>query len=76
HKMIEESRALQKDILDNNKHIMGRVMENFSRKITAPTRPKRDIIMSGAGISKRSKITREVTDREGGLVLPDGFGDE
>ena len=76
HKMIEESRALQDDIMKNNSHIMGRVMDNFSRNITAPTRPQKDIIVSGAGISKRSKITREVTDREGGLILPAGYGEE
>lgn len=76
HKMIEESRLLQKDILDNNKHIMGRVMDNFSRGVTKPTKPKRDIIMSGPGLSNRSKITREVTDVEGGLILPAGYGEE
>lgn len=76
HKMIEDQRGLQNDIMKTNKSIMGRVMDNFSRKITAPTRPKKDIIVSGAGISKRSKITREITDREGGLILPPGYGEE
>jgi len=76
HKMIEEGRDLQNEIGKTNSTIMSRVMDNFSRKITAPTRPKKDIIVSGAGLSNRSKITREITDREGGLILPPGYGEE
>lgn len=76
HKEVEAARGLQGDIMKANSAIMGRVMENFSRNVTAPTRPTKDVIMSGAGISKRARITREITDREGGLILPDNFGNE
>ena len=60
-----------RDIQGENKWLTRKAMENLERGITAPSRPTRDIITSFAGQGNRSKITREITDREGGLVLPD-----
>jgi len=73
HKEVEAARELQGDIMKTNSSIMGRVMDNFSRKITAPTNPTVDKIYSGKGISHRSRIVRPMTDAEGGLELPEEF---
>ena len=55
------------DIQRENSWLTRKAMENLDRGITAPTRPEKDIIMSGAGITNRSKIVRPITDKEGGL---------
>ena len=60
-----------KDIQGENKWLTRKAMENLERGVTAPSRPTKDIITSFAGQTNRSKMTREITDREGGLVLPD-----
>lgn len=59
------------DIQKANKTAMKTVMENLERGIVNPTRPTKDIISSYAGQGNRSKITREITDREGGLIVPE-----
>ena len=59
------------DVQKANKTAMKTVMENLERGIVAPTRPTKDVIASYSGQGKRSKITREITDREGGLIVPD-----
>lgn len=66
-----EKDNLFKDISSANSGMMRRVMENYASGITAPTRPTKDIITSFAGQTNRSKITRDLTDREGGLIVPD-----
>lgn len=60
-----------KDIQGENKWLTRKAMENLERGITAPSRPTKDIITSYAGQGNRSKMTREITDKEGGLILPD-----
>lgn len=59
------------DVQKANKSAMKTVMENLERGIVNPTRPTKDIISSYAGQGNRSKITREITDREGGLIVPE-----
>lgn len=76
HKKIEEQRDLMNEIAKANRAMVSRAMDNFGRKITKPTNPEKETIMSGAGISHRSKLIRPATDREGGLILPPGYGDE
>ena len=59
------------DIQRENRWLTRKAMENLERGITRPTRPEKEIIMSGAGISNRSKIVRPITDAEGGLITGD-----
>ena len=56
------------DIQRENRGLTKRAMENLERGITAPTRPQKEIIMSGANITHRSKLVRDITDKEGGLI--------
>jgi hypothetical protein len=76
HKKIEEQNDLMKEVNKANSAMVGRAMENFQRNITAPSNPTVDKIFSSSGVSKRSKIVRPATDREGGLILPAGYGEE
>lgn len=71
HKLLQERKDMMNDIYKVNSSMMNRVVDNFSRGITKVTNPTKDVIISGAGISKRSKITRPITDKEGGLILPE-----
>ena len=59
------------DIQRENSWLTRKAMENLERGITRPTRPEKDIIVSGAGLMNRSKITRSITDKEGGLITGD-----
>jgi len=60
---------LQNQIQNENKWLVKRAKENYDRGIINPTRPQKDIIFSGGGVNtKRSKITRDITDKEGGLI--------
>lgn len=67
---------LFKDVQHENKWLMDKAMENFKSGNTAPTNPTKDIISSYKGQTKRGKITRGITDKEGGLILPDEWRDE
>lgn len=60
-----------RDIQGENKWLTRKAMENLERGVTKPSRPTKDIITSFAGQGNHTKITREITDREGGLILPD-----
>lgn len=57
--------AVQKE----NRWLMQKAMDNFEWGRTAPTRPTKDIITSYRGQGSKSKITREITDEEGGLII-------
>jgi len=74
-KIQDEKQDLMNQINKANTALVGRAMYNFEHGRVKPTKPKKDIIVSGAGINKRSRITRDLTDREGGLILPDNLGD-
>ena len=82
HKMRQDDEDLEarkqdakdqqfRDIQGENKWLTRKAMENLERGVVNATRPTKDIIASFAGQGNRSKITREITDREGGLILPD-----
>ena len=71
-KDVENEDQLFNDVQKENKSFFHRALDNFASGKTAPTRPEKDVIMSGPW-SKRSKITREITDTEGGLILPEKY---
>lgn len=75
-KAADERKDLMAEIHKANAGMMRRVVENFERGVMNKPAPEKEIIVGGAGISKRSKIVRPATDREGGLILPPGFGEE
>ena len=60
-----------KDIQAENKWLTRKAMENLERGVTAPSRPQKEIITSYANQGNRTKIVRDITDREGGLVTLD-----
>ena len=74
-KKMDEQQDLMNEINKANRAMISRAMDNFNRDVTAPTNPEKETIFSGAGISHRSKLIRPATDREGGLILPPGYGE-
>lgn len=74
-RMQDERQDLMNEIHKANSGMMRRVIDNYERGNVNPHRPQKEIIVSGAG-GKRSKIVRPLTDREGGLILPPGIGEE
>lgn len=75
-KIQDEKASLMNDIYEANSAMVNRAKQNFEHGRVAATKPTKEIIMSGSGLSNRSKITRELTDKEGGLILPDSFQSE
>jgi len=75
-KLMDEEADLMNEIAKANSGMVRRVMDNFGRGVNKPTNPQKETIMSGAGISNRSRIVRPASDREGGLILPPGYGEE
>lgn len=73
---MDAQKALMDEIMDTNKAMVNRAFDNFKRGHTGATNPTKDVIMSGSWAGKRGKITRKITDKEGGLILPPGYGDE
>lgn len=77
-KMNNKEKADVNDMMScvykENEWLTRSAMENMKSGKIVATRPKKDIIMSGAGINKRSRITRDITDKEGGLILPGDSG--
>ena len=70
-KMQDDKQALMDDIHKANSAMMNRAMQNFEYGRTAATNPTKEIITSFAGQKNKSKIVRPLSDREGGLILPD-----
>lgn len=62
---------LNNAVMQENSWLVKRAMENFEYGRVKPTNPTKDIIMSGPGISNKSRIIRPLTDEEGGLVTLD-----
>ncbi len=71
-----DKQDLMNEIGKTNSAMLGRCAENMARGLTKPTNPTKDIIFSAAGVNNKSKIVRSLSDREGGLVLPEGLGEE
>jgi hypothetical protein len=60
-----------RDIQGENKAMTRKAMENLAMGITRPTNPTKDIIASYKGQTNFTKITRPITDTEGGLITGD-----
>lgn len=75
-KMKADRADLMNEISKANSGMLNRAAENFARGVVAPHNPKKEIITSYSGQGNRTKIERPLTDREGGLILPDGYGEE
>jgi hypothetical protein len=73
NKLMDDRQDLMKEISKANSGMLGRAAENFGRGITAATNPTKEIITSYANQGNKSKIIRPITDREGGLDLPEDF---
>ena len=50
-----------------NRWLLRKAMDNMARGVLNSPEPTRDVIMSGPGLSHRSKIVRPITEREGGI---------
>lgn len=61
------------EIQEQNSWLMNKAMENFASGRTKPTNPTKDIITSYSGQTNKSRIIRPITDREGGLIVPDDW---
>jgi hypothetical protein len=75
-KLQNDKADLMGEIHKANSGMLNRAMRNYEHGRVEATRPTKDIIMSGGGLSKRSKITREISDREGGIILPPGMSED
>lgn len=69
----QERQDMMSEISKVNSAMLSRVASNFASGRVKPTNPTKDIIVSGQGINKRSRITRPISDKEGGLILPEDF---
>lgn len=75
-KLQNEKSDLMNEISKANSGMMSKVRDNFEHGRTEATRPMKETIVSAPGLSNKSKMVRPATDREGGMVLPEGFSDE
>lgn len=58
------------DIQKENAWFLKKVKENAERGITKPTNPQKETIASFAGQTSKTRITRPMSDTEGGLIVP------
>jgi hypothetical protein len=75
-KQMDDKQDLMNEISKTNSAMLGRAAANYARGIAKATNPTKEIITSYGRQSNKSKIVRPITDREGGLILPDGMGEE
>lgn len=59
------------DMMNENKWLIRKAQENMERGHVEATNPTKEIISSYSGQTNRSKIVRPLSDKEGGLYLPD-----
>lgn len=72
-KMQADKIDLMNDISKANQSMMSRVRDNFEHGRTEPTRPMKETIMSGAGLTNKSRMVRPLSDEEGGIDLPENM---
>ncbi len=72
-KMQADKADLMNEISKANQSMMSRVRDNFESGRTEPTRPMKETIISGAGLTSRRKMVRPATDEEGGIILPESM---
>ncbi len=70
-KAQENADLLYSDVQKENSWLTNSAMEGMLSGKTAPSNPTKDVIISYPGQKKRSKITRPITDKEGGLIVPE-----
>lgn len=75
-KIQDDKTDLMDEISKVNSAMLSRVRDNYERGVVNSTNPTKETIMSGGGLSSARKLVRPLSDREGGLILPDGFGEE
>ena len=85
HRLLEETQqeerdqlkrdreALMMDTQAENSWLMRKARDNASRGVYQSTNPQKEQIMSYAGQTHRSRVSRPITDEEGGLILPDSY---
>ena len=59
------------DIQRENKWLIRKAAENMERGIIGATNPVKETIASHAGQTHRSRLSRPLEDKEGGLYLPE-----
>jgi len=69
----EDLKDLSNAVMEENAWLVNSAMDNLARGVVNPTNPTKDSIISYAGQSNKSRISRPLSDTEGGLVLPDRF---
>jgi hypothetical protein len=74
-KIQSDKNDMMNEISKANSAMLSRVRDNLEAGRVNSTNPTKEIIMSGAGMSNKSKIVRPLNDREGGLILPPGYDD-
>jgi hypothetical protein len=75
-KEASEKQDLFNEISKTNSAMMSRAMDNYSRGVVKATNPQKESIINYPGQVNHSKTVRPLSDKEGGLILPPGFGDE
>ena len=75
-KIQDDKQNLMKDISKANTAMLSRVRDNYLSGKVDPTSPMRESVISYPGQVNRSKTVRPLSDREGGLILPDGLGED
>jgi hypothetical protein len=70
-KLQDEKREAFAGLQDANQALVTRAKQNYLSGLYNKPPPQKDIIFSSAGVTKRSKITRDLdeTDKESGIVL-------
>lgn len=68
---ISDVNQLLMDTTEENKWLLKEAMSNFERGLIKPTNPTKETIASFANQTNHSRLERPLTDREGGLILPD-----
>lgn len=66
-KMMRDEQDLAKSWNEENKWLVNRAKENFSRGIVKPTNPQKEIITSFSGQTNKSRIIRPIDERDGGV---------
>jgi hypothetical protein len=69
-KLQDEEQEMFGEIQNANSELMSRAKQNMMSGIMNKPAPQKEIIMSSSGLSKRGKIVRDATDREGGIIIP------
>lgn len=66
-KALEEQQEMVNALHDENGWLVKRALENAEYGRIKSTNPTKDVIMSGPGLSNKSRIVRPITEKEAGL---------